>query len=133
MSSEFSAMTIFGKKDHLLDVRTVLKALSVSTVQAHNCREAAVLLRGGSMPKVVFTDTVLSDGDWKDVMVLTTQSGQKVPVIVVSSFKDMNLYSKAMESGAFDFLTETSTIPVIVGVLQSVRRFENEAAKGAVA
>jgi DNA-binding NtrC family response regulator len=120
MKPEVSALTVCGRKDHLLDVRIVLKALSISTMQARNCREAAVLLRGGTAPQVVFTDTVLSDGNWMDVMGLVPKAGQKVPVVVVSSHPDMSLYSQAMEKGAYDFLTETSRIPDIVGVLQSV-------------
>ena len=63
------------------------------------------MLTGPKPPELVFTDTQLPDGTWSDVVRLAEGARAPVNVIVVSRLVDIPLYVRAIEQGAFDFIT----------------------------
>jgi DNA-binding NtrC family response regulator len=68
-----------------------------------NCAEARTALRGRAAPVLVFTDTLLADGTWADVLKVACAAPITTPVIVVSRFVDIRLYFDVLENSAHDF------------------------------
>ena len=54
-----------------------------------------------------------------DIVDLAARSREKVNVIVVSPFADVRLYIEVMDHGAYDFITDSFTVPELVHVLRS--------------
>jgi two-component system response regulator PilR (NtrC family) len=54
---------------------------------------------------LVFTDLDLPDGNWPDIVRLAKGAAEPVNVIVVSRLVDIPLYIRAIEQGAFDYIT----------------------------
>lgn len=69
-------------------------------------------------PQLVLSDTVLPDGNWMDVLDVAAKAVEPVNVIIVSVGADTSLYLDAMDHGAFDFMTDSFTVPQIVHILK---------------
>lgn len=69
-----------------------------------SCIEARNALKNLEGPSVLFSDTALPDGTWEEVLALTTQHHQRMPVVVVSRVVDIDLYNTVLEKGASDFI-----------------------------
>ena len=52
----------------------------------------------------MFTDTVLPDGSWTDVIEFRENAGSPVNVIIVGSNLDIQFYWAALERAEFDFV-----------------------------
>jgi DNA-binding NtrC family response regulator len=100
-----SAMLIYSQPDHMGELKLLLESQGVNTLVARSCGEAFLRLSGRRSPTTVFTDVLLSDGTWEDVIGIAEQSPWAVNVIVVSRLLDEQLYLDALDRGAFDFLT----------------------------
>jgi CheY-like chemotaxis protein len=88
---------------HTLD--TALQNLAVETHRARSCQEARnVLERASGPPDIVFTDTTLPDGTWKELLAMGRQMQVPSKIVVVATMADTRLYIDAMENGAFDFM-----------------------------
>lgn len=69
-------------------------------------------------PHLVLSDTVLPDGNWMDVLDVAAKAAEPVNVIIVSPMADTRLYLDTMDQGAFDFMTDSFTVPQIVHILK---------------
>ena len=119
MKSKHCGLLVYEREDRFTTLRSVLDGLAVETRWARNCREADRLLLEAPEPLVVVTDSVLADGNWLDIVDLAARSREKVNVIVVSPFADVRLYIEVMDHGAYDFITDSFTVPELVHVLRS--------------
>jgi DNA-binding NtrC family response regulator len=61
---------------------------------------------------------VLPDGNWMDVLDVAAKAVEPANVIIVSSLADTRLYLDTMDHGAYDFMTDSFTIPQIVHILK---------------
>lgn len=119
MKARSSALLLHDREDCFGRIRYVLQAFALEILHARNCREAESHLSQTRPPQVVLTDVVLSDGNWMDVLELAAEAREWVNVIVVSPIADINLYLDVMNRGAFDFVTDSFTVPELVHVLRS--------------
>jgi len=87
-----------------LALKKVLDEAGMHVCLAGSCAEVQNVLKALKVPAVLFSDTALPDGTWMDVLSLATQTGRRVPVIVVSRVVDINLYITVLENGASDFI-----------------------------
>jgi DNA-binding NtrC family response regulator len=76
----------------------------VKTFRVNSCHEATRVLATDDLPHLVFADTVLPDGTWKDVLSTAARAPDPVNIIVVARFLDIQLYFETMEHGACDFV-----------------------------
>ncbi len=76
------------------------------------------MLKGSSVPHLIFTDTALPDGTWADVLSLAADTIEPANVIVVSRIVDIKLYIEAIECGAFDFIVPPFAAADLVHVLR---------------
>jgi DNA-binding NtrC family response regulator len=73
---------------------------------------------------LVFTEALLPDGNWTDVVKLALEALKPVKVIVVSRLIDIRLYVETMTGGSFDFIVPPATSDelshVLAGAVESV-------------
>lgn len=105
MGEKIKVVMIYDQRDPSEALRKILKRLDLEILHIYSCHEAAGLFKQADSAELVFTDTTLPDGTWEDVLRLARQANVFLPVIVVSRAIDIDLYFKALESGAFDFVT----------------------------
>jgi DNA-binding NtrC family response regulator len=118
MRARISALLVHGRDDRLQAAEPVLETLSVSCSRVRSCKEAETRLAKNPPPHLVLTDTELPDGSWVEVLALAAKAPERVSVIVVSPVADMDLYLDVMNQGAYDFVTDSFTVPELVHVLR---------------
>jgi DNA-binding NtrC family response regulator len=104
---------VFGELDR------VLKALGLEPVRVHRCKELQSCLEDLGRFLAVFTEPALADGRYSDVCWIASRLEAPLPVIVVSTFADMDLYLESMKNGASDFIVPPFFITDIAYVLMT--------------
>ena len=112
-------LLVHERDDRLQVLKSALEGLGIDTVRTRNCKQAGLHFLDAPPPHIVFTDTVLPDGNWMDVLDLAAKAKERVNLIVVSARADIDLYIDVMNHGAFDYITESFTVPEIVYVVRS--------------
>ena len=118
MKSKFSVLLVNHRNDRFGTMNLILEALSIKTGRVGSLKEAESRLCEMPCPHLVLTDAVLPDGNWMDVLDIAAKAAEPVNVIVVSPVADIKLYLDAMNHGAFDFMTDSFTVPEIVHILK---------------
>ena len=118
MKPQINALLVHHRNDRFYTLQLVLEALSIKVTRARSVQEAEKQLCETPCPHLVLSDTVLPDGNWMDVLDVTAKAMEPVNVIIVSSMMETSLYLDAMDHGAYDFMTDSFTIPQIVHVLK---------------
>ena len=119
MNATVHGLLVYEREDRFLILKSALDGLGVTTSRAKSCHQAGTLLCDTPPPHIVFTDIVLPDGNWMDMLDLAAKARERVNLIVVSPRADINLYIDVMNHGAFDYITESFTVPEIVFVVRS--------------
>ena len=118
MKPKITALLIHHRNDRFYTLQLVLEALSIKVIRARSTKEAEEQLCGMPCPQLVLSDTVLPDGNWMDVLDVAAKAAEPVNVIIVSATADTRLYLDAIDQGAFDFMTDSFTVPQIVHILK---------------
>ncbi len=118
MKQEISVLLVHNQDDPLNSLRAALESQSIQLRRAQTCEELHCLLKGLSVPHLIFTDTTLPDGTWADVLSLAADTIEPANVIVVSRIVDIKLYIEAIECGAFDFVVPPFAGPDLDHVLR---------------
>ncbi len=119
MKSKPTALLLSDKADEFFETaHAIFETLSVRTIRAQRCQEAASHLAAFPPPHVVLTDTTLFDTTWEGVVDLARKAAGRVNVVVVSRIADLPLYLDVMSEGAFDFVTHSFTVQELVHVFR---------------
>ena len=118
MKPKITALLVHHRSDRFYTLQLVLEALSIRVIRARSAMEAEKQLCETPCPHLVLSDTVLPDGNWMDVLDVAAKALEPVNVIIVSSMADTRLYLDTMDQGAYDFMTDSFTIPQIVHILK---------------
>ena len=105
MEEKIHALLVYTDDEPVQCLSQALEKLQVETRRARTCQHARNLLAAtDSPPDVVFTDTTLGDGSWRELLAIS--QGMQIPskIVVVARTLDPGLYIDAMEHGAFDFM-----------------------------
>jgi len=105
LGPEITVLFVHEQAQHLARYEECLRIRNVQVAHVRNCQEASQALQQDSPPLLVFTDTRLSDGTFRDVLEVAAKAEKFVNVLVASKIGNITLYMEAMECGAFDFLT----------------------------
>jgi DNA-binding NtrC family response regulator len=105
MGEKIRTVMIYDQGEPSEALKEILNRLGLEVRHIRSCREASRLFEQPNSAELVFTDTTLPDGTWEDILHLAQKTNLFLPVIVVSRIVDIDLYLKALESGAFDFVT----------------------------
>ena len=103
MRARIRALLVHYEEMPMTELKFVLDRLGIETSRARTCAEAEAALDGAEPPRLIFTDTVLTDGTWANVTALPGKGRPALSVIVVSREVDIPLYLD-VESGASDFI-----------------------------
>jgi len=124
MREEISAVLLHQPAESQRLLKQALEGRSIKVNWLQNYREALPLLRGADPPHLVFTEALLPDGNWTDVVKLALEALKPVKVIVVSRLIDIRLYVETMTGGSFDFIVPPATSDelshVLAGAVESV-------------
>lgn len=104
MKEDSCVLMVSGDDGTHLALRKALSAAGVRVRLARTCEEARAILERFSTPAALFSEVMLPDGTWADIVELAAAGSRQVPVIVVSRVVDINLYINALEKGASDFI-----------------------------
>lgn len=115
---KIKALLLAAPSDHFEKLEGVLNRLGIKMVRAFRLAEAERFLVRTNTPWLIFTDTVLPDGDWKTVLGLAAKAPIPARVIVVSRFMDLNLYLESLDRGAEDFVMAPFTADEVAHVVR---------------
>ena len=118
MKPKVTALLVHHRNDRFYTLQLVLEALSIKVLRARSTKEAEEQLCDVPCPQLVLSDTVLPDGNWMDVLDVAAKAAEPANVIIVSPTADTRLYLDAIDQGAFDFMTDSFTVPQIVHILK---------------
>ena len=105
MEHRIEALLVYRDEEPVQSLSFALQELQVVTHRAHTCQQARNLLTAtDSPPDVVFTDTTLPDGSWRELLAIGREMQVPCKIVVVARTLDPGLYMDAMEHGAFDFM-----------------------------
>lgn len=105
MEQTILALLVHEQPEPVGMLQPALESQSIKICRARDCQEASQALSQAGPPHLVFTDTVLPDGTWLDVLNLAANARQPVNVIVVARLADVKFYIEVIDRGAFDFIT----------------------------
>ncbi len=101
----------------------ILNREGLSTIGVSRVRDCQDVLTIQAV-QLIFCESRLSDGDYRDVLALAQSAKQKVRVVVTSRLADWHEYGEAMREGAFDLILSPCRPPDVVKVLTLIRREE---------
>lgn len=101
---KISALLVHDREEPFEALRLILENQGIETCRARNRADLLRLLSQPNPPQLVFTDTVLPDATWEEVLGMAAGACEPLRVIVVSRWVNLDLYLKVLESGAFDFI-----------------------------
>ena len=103
MLSSISVLVISGVREHRDMLAAGISSIGPRPICCGTCESAAELL--GQHPfSIVFCDYLLPDGTFWTVMNHAARCGTPIPVIVTSRRNDWDLFLKALNAGAFDYI-----------------------------
>ena len=117
MKEAISALLLHRPTESQRVLKQALEGRSIRINWLRNCAEAFPVLRETDPPHLIFTELLLPDGTWADVVKLALEALKPVNVIVVSRLVDMRLYVETMGGGAFDFIVPPITRDDLAHVL----------------
>jgi len=117
LKEEISALLLHQSTDSQRLLKQSLEGRSIKVNWLKTCGEALPLLRKADPPHLVFTEALLPDGNWADVVKLALGALKPVKVIVVSRLADIKLYVDTIVGGAFDFIVPPMTGDELAHVL----------------
>ena len=117
MKEKISALLLHQSTESQRLLKQSLEGRSIKVNWLKTCREALPLLREADPPHLVFTEALLPDGNWADIVKLALAALKPVKVIVVSRLVDIKLYVETIVGGAFDFIVPPMTSDELAHVL----------------
>ena len=104
MQEEISAVLLHKPTESQRVLKQALEGRSIKVNWLQNYQQALPFLKKAGPPHLIFTEALLPDGNWADVVKLALAALKPVKVIVVSRLIDVRLYMETMGGGAFDFI-----------------------------
>ena len=105
MKPKITAMLVMAR-ERRLPLIEALESCGIDGLPVCDCSEARRTLETKPKVRVVLTDTVLPDGDWRRVLEIVAHSCPNSEVGVSSRFGDYKLWIDLLEQGAYDVLVE---------------------------
>jgi two-component system OmpR family response regulator len=119
MRKRIRALLVHEQDRPWRELNPLLEEQGMRIFRASTCAQAKLALSHPEPPLLVFTDIVLSDGTWSEVVALSGQLRPRVPVIIVSRLVDIDLYLTVLESGAADFIVPPFQAAELAHVMRS--------------
>jgi DNA-binding NtrC family response regulator len=95
------ALLVHDQGESMVALKLALEGQSIQTCQVRSCQAASDWPNRDNPPQLVFTDEMLPDGIWSDI-VTTASVHEPVDVIVVAPSLDVRFHAEAIQCGALD-------------------------------
>lgn len=118
MKSTGAALIVYENADMLCQLEKALAGQFAKIWHASTCREVAELMAGAGLPELIFTETRLLDGTWRDLLKLAQRAFPVTNVILVTRLEEIRLYLDAMEEGVADYIVPPFEASGIAHVIQ---------------
>ncbi len=118
-------MLLAAPSPYIEQLDLVLKQLKLAVLRVYSLAEAERFLTSCPRGWLIFTEAVLPDGDWSNVLNLAPATGDRVRVILVSRLVDHKLYIDALNRGASDLIVAPFFTQDVAHVIHST--YLNEA------
>jgi DNA-binding NtrC family response regulator len=118
MKSTVAALIVYEDADILRQLEKALSGQVAKIWYACTCREVAELMAGAGLPELIFTETRLCDGTWRDLLKLAQTAFPAPNVILVARLEDIRLYLDAMEEGVADYVVPPFEASGVAHVIQ---------------
>jgi DNA-binding NtrC family response regulator len=103
MLKAFPVLILSGETEHRERLARAVSGCGLRPVCCGTFAAAKVLIAHQQF-RVVLSEDLLPDGDFRAVIGETTRNEGKLPVVVVSRLDDWDCYLAAMSAGAFDYV-----------------------------
>ncbi|MFP4621274.1 MAG: two-component system response regulator [Bacteroidales bacterium] len=111
MSEKTKILIIDDMPTHLLLLRTILEEEGFDVIVSDGGRNALEALKEDKAVKLILLDIMMPEFDGFDFLEKLNESDiEEIPVIVVSAKSDNKSIQKAIDKGAYDYLTKPFNI-----------------------
>jgi len=104
MKERISAVLVHDQAAHIADLARALESICAEIKTARTCQEALTQIKQPNPPHLLFTDVVLPDGTWADLLTEVRKTSPPVGVIVAARLVNIPLYLDVLDRGAVDFV-----------------------------
>jgi DNA-binding NtrC family response regulator len=104
MKEKISAVLVHDQAAHIGDLARALENICAEIKTARTCQEALKEIKRPEPPHLLFTDVMLPDGTWEDLLSEVTKTSAPVGVIVAARLVNIPLYLDVLDRGAIDFM-----------------------------
>lgn len=122
MKGHLFALMVYMRPDPCETLKPVLRRFGIDTFSVQSCEEATHLLEQ-TEPHLLFTDTMLPDGTWVEVLNLAEDAPAPICPILVMGSRESELRQTALDYGAFDCLEPPFDSESVLQTLQRAIRF----------
>jgi DNA-binding NtrC family response regulator len=98
----------------------VLNGEGLGTISVSRAKDCRNVLATHSV-QLIFCDTQLSDGTYRDVLAMMAVARQEVPVVVISRLADWNEYREILLAGGFDLIASPCHASDVLRILSQVK------------
>jgi len=111
MVKKSKILIIDDMPSHLLLLKTILEEEGFDVITSENCQDALQTLENDKAVELILLDIMMPEFDGFDFLVKINElEVNKLPVIVVSAKTDNISIQKAIDKGAYDYLTKPFNI-----------------------
>ena len=104
IKERISAVLVHDQAAHIADLARALESICAEIKTARTCQEALKEIKQPDPPHLLFTDIVLPDGTWADLLTEAGKTSPPVGVIVAARLVNIPLYLDVLDRGALDFV-----------------------------
>ena len=100
MKEKISAVLVHDQAAHIGDLARALENICAEIKTARTCQEALKEIKRPEPPHLLFTDVMLPDGTWEDLLSEVTKTSAPVGVIVAARLVNIPLYLDVLLTAA---------------------------------
>jgi two-component system, OmpR family, copper resistance phosphate regulon response regulator CusR len=119
MTKDILALLVSAESDQSQGLQRELQRQSVKTRQVRTCTEAKQFFEREEKPDIIFSDVLVPDGTWADVLRMARNEKTSAEVVVVARLPNTKLYMDVMDGGGFDFIAPPFSQAEIAHVVQT--------------
>ena len=126
MDSNKRLLVIDDKYSHLLLLQTILEEEGYKVITINNGSDALKIIEEDTNIDAILLDIMMPDIDGYQILDKLRTNGGKlpIPVIIVSAKADTNSIKKAMDKGAFGYITKPLNIQEVRNKINSALQEE---------
>lgn len=107
MPEQSNILVIDDVSSNLLLLQSILEAEGYQVIPVDNGKEALAVLKESENIRLILLDIMMPDLNGYEFLELKNQMlGQKIPVIIVSAKTDTESIQRALDKGAYDYISK---------------------------